>query len=124
MNGFYNVDFSGEGLSVEKVMAATEALWRVGVTSYLPTLVTSPMYLLHENLTCLAKALEYKEFAWSIPGFHLEGPYISPEYGCRGAHPPQFIQKPNVDEFVSLNKSSNQNIIQLSLAPECDGSLS
>jgi N-acetylglucosamine-6-phosphate deacetylase len=57
----------------------------------------------------------------SIPGFHLEGPYINPEDGFRGAHPKQFVKPPDWDEFMKLYEASGKNILQVTLAPEMEG---
>lgn len=84
INGFVGVDFSGPNLTVEKVRKATKALWREGVTSYFPTIITSEFSRIKENLAVLANAMEDPEIGSSILGFHLEGPYISPVDGFRG----------------------------------------
>jgi N-acetylglucosamine-6-phosphate deacetylase len=59
----------------------------------------------------------------SIPGFHLEGPYISIEEGYRGCHPVEFIRKPSWDEFSELQKASGGRIIQVTIAPETEGAM-
>ena len=41
INGYMGVDFSGPHLTVEGVKKATKALWKAGVTSYFPTIITS-----------------------------------------------------------------------------------
>ena len=86
INGYVGVDFSGPNLTVEDVIKATKALWKVGVTSYFPTVITQDISIIKKNLAILAKAKDDPEIGISIPGFHLEGPYISPKKGFRGAH--------------------------------------
>ena len=46
INGYANVDFSGNDLSADGVIDAAKAIWRDGVTTFLPTLITGS----HENL--------------------------------------------------------------------------
>ena len=86
INGYMGVDFSGPDLTIKDVEIATKALWKTGVTSYFPTIITSDIELIKRNFAVLAKARQNPEIGKSIPGFHLEGPYISPRAGFRGAH--------------------------------------
>lgn len=125
VNGFAGVSFSlgGSDLTEEGIEKATRELWETGVTSYLPTLTTNSREMMKENLKILAKSMENAEIQASIPGFHLEGPYINPEDGYRGAHPLQFVRLPDWEEFMDLYEASGQKIIQITLAPEMDGAL-
>lgn len=123
VNGFAGVSFSfgGSNLDVEGIEKATSELWKNGVTSYLPTLTTNSQEVLMKNFTIFARTLESDKLYGSIPGFHLEGPYINPEDGYRGAHPKQFVRLPDWDEFMELYKASGENILQITLAPEMEG---
>jgi N-acetylglucosamine-6-phosphate deacetylase len=124
INGFANVDFSGENLSVEDVVKAAEAIWRGGVTTFLPTLVTNSNDLLIKNFRILNKACKLNDLVnKSIPGFHLEGPYISPEEGFRGCHPIQYIHNPSWEEFLSFQDAAGGRIIQVTIAPEIEGAM-
>ena len=55
--------------------------------------------------------------------FHLEGPYISPIKGFRGAHLEKYIKKPNWKEFLELQKAANNHIKLITLAPELEGAI-
>ena len=123
VNGFVGVSFAlgGSDLTMEGIQKATKALWQYGVTSYLPTLTTHDQKVLENNLKILAKAKEDKSLLGSIPGFHIEGPYISPVDGFRGAHPLKHVRKPDWDEFMRLYEASNGNILQVGVAPEVEG---
>jgi N-acetylglucosamine-6-phosphate deacetylase len=123
VNGFMGVSFGlgGGDLSPEGVKKATKALWRYGVTTYLPTLTTNAQAILERNFEILAQAIKDPELLGSIAGFHLEGPYISPEDGYRGAHPVQHIRKPDWEEFMRLVNASGGNILQVGVAPEVEG---
>lgn len=125
VNGYVQVSFSFSGgeLTVEKVRKATEALWKEGVTTYFPTLTTSSHEVLVKNFKVLAEALKDPEISRSIPGFHLEGPYISPVDGYRGAHPKEWVRQPDWKEFIEYKQAANNKIIQVSLAPEIEGAL-
>lgn len=125
VNGFADVTFAlgGSELSLEGIQKATKALWEVGVTTYLPTLTTNEKRLLIKNLSLLNEAKHDPSLRGSIAGFHLEGPFISPEDGYRGAHPLQYVRKPDWDEFMGYYRAAGGNILQVTLAPEVEGAL-
>jgi N-acetylglucosamine-6-phosphate deacetylase len=50
INGYANVDFSGDNLSVDGIIVAAHAIWKEGVTSFLPTLITCSHEKLLKNL--------------------------------------------------------------------------
>ncbi|RTE52632.1 N-acetylglucosamine-6-phosphate deacetylase [Arenibacter aquaticus] len=123
INGYMGVDFSGPDLSVERVRKATKALWKAGVTSYLPTIITSDLARMKRNFAILAQAQKDPEIGKSIPGFHLEGPYISPVKGFRGAHLEKYIKNPDWEEFMELQEAANNGIRLITLAPELEGAI-
>jgi N-acetylglucosamine-6-phosphate deacetylase len=124
INGYANVDFSGNNFNHHDVIAATRAIWKDGVTTFLPTLITNS----HENLVKNFKILDAavnsdEQLRDSIPGFHLEGPYISPEEGFRGCHPAHHLRKPSWMEFSDYQAAAGGRIIQVTIAPEIDGAM-
>ncbi len=123
INGYVGVDFSGPDLTVEGVKKATKALWKAGVTSYFPTIITSDIERIKKNFAILAKAKNDPEIEKSIPGFHLEGPYISPIAGFRGAHLEKYIKAPDWEEFQEIQKAANNGIKIITVAPELEGAI-
>ncbi len=123
INGYVGVDFSGPDLTVAGVKKATKALWKAGVTSYYPTVITSDIKRIKTNFAILAKAKEDPEIGPSIPGFHLEGPYISPIAGFRGAHLEKYIKAPDWGEFQELQNAAKGGIKLITLAPELEGAI-
>ena len=123
INGYVSVSFTDDGLTVEGIRKATQGLWKTGVTTYLPTLVTSSHERLMKNFAVLVSALEDEEIAKSIPGFHLEGPYISPLDGFRGAHTKEWVRKPDWQEFTELYDAADKKILQVTVAPEIEGAI-
>jgi N-acetylglucosamine-6-phosphate deacetylase len=124
INGYAGIDFTGGSLTSDDVIKAAKAILKEGVTTFFPTLITSGHRRLAGNLNTLNKALEQDEsLGFSVPGFHLEGPYISPEDGFRGCHPKEHIRKPSIEEFRELQAASGNNIIQVTLAPEIEGAM-
>jgi len=132
VNGHSSVSFSldaGNGLqskaelSKEDVKTVTKALWAEGVTTYFPAITTNSHEQMLKNIRILRDAMEDPELMGSIPGIHIEGPYISPEDGYRGAHPKNFIRKPDWNEFNELLEAANGKILLVTLAPEIEGAI-
>ena len=125
VNGFAGVSFTfgGGDLTEEGVKKATAELWKTGVTTYIPTLTTNSHELLLKNFSVLAGVIDDPGLLGSIPGFHLEGPFISPVDGFRGAHPLRFVRPPDWEEFLELNKAAGNRIIQVTVAPETEGAM-
>lgn len=123
LEGAENTPASDRGLTVSDVRKVTEGLWEEGVTTYFPTLTTNSQDLLLKNFGILAKAMDDPSLLGSIPGFHLEGPYISAVDGYRGAHPLEFVRKPDWNEFLEIYKASEEKILLITVAPEIEGTL-
>jgi N-acetylglucosamine-6-phosphate deacetylase len=131
INGYLSISFSLEGaenttassgqLSVADVKKITEALWEEGVTTYFPTLTTNSQELLLRNISILKLAMDDPSLLGSITGFHLEGPYISTVDGYRGAHPKEFVRKPDWNEFLEIYKASGEKVLLVTVAPETEG---
>ncbi|MBT3385530.1 MAG: N-acetylglucosamine-6-phosphate deacetylase [Prolixibacteraceae bacterium] len=125
INGFADVSFSfgGGELTQDGVRKATQALWERGVTSYLPTLTTNSREVLTKNFAVLAKAKDDVSLLGSIPGYHLEGPYISPFDGFRGAHSKRFVREPDWNEFMEFYEAAGKDILTVTVAPEIEGAM-
>jgi N-acetylglucosamine-6-phosphate deacetylase len=57
-----------------------------------------------------------------IVGYHIEGPWLNPEPGYRGAHPPAPMHAPSLSEFERLQSAAGGRIKLITLAPEWPGS--
>ena len=124
-NGYGGVDFNHPDVTPEEVCRGIRAMWREGCTHVLPTLITASPERLKHLFGVLNKALELdREVAASVPGFHLEGPFISPIDGARGAHPLAHVVPANEVTWRALQKSAAGRIALLTLAPEVPGALS
>lgn len=124
VNGYAGVDFSGNELTVADIVKATTSLWKTGVTTFVPTLITNSTANLLRNFKIFAEAMSHEEVALSVPGFHLEGPWISSKEGFRGCHPTAYISMPDLDLFQNLQAAAGGKIVQVTLAPELPGALS
>jgi N-acetylglucosamine-6-phosphate deacetylase len=123
VNGFAGVDFSDPGLEPENAISVLPHLWRTGVTSLCPTLITNSRAALVRNFRVLEEARRADErFARSVPCYHLEGPYLSPG-GARGVHDPARMRPPDWKEFLELQQAAGGRIGIVTLAPELPGAL-
>lgn len=123
INGFGGIEFNDRELTAEKVRQVALSQDRFGVTSLLATCTTDSHEVLQHALSTIARAIrELPEVAARIPGIHLEGPFISPDDGPRGAHPQRHVRPPDWDEFCTLQEAAAGRIKLLTISPEYDNS--
>ena len=118
VNGFAGVDFNAPDLRTEHVNVALDRMRAVGVTRVLPTLVTSSFDGFAASAAVLAAMSDP-----AIAGIHMEGPYISPDDGARGAHPRPFTRTASTDDFDRRQDAARGRIVLVTLAPEVPGAL-
>ena len=124
INGYASISFNEEGLTAEKIHEITRVLWKEGVTTFFPTIITNPPDLVRNNLTMLHQVIVADpELDHTMPGFFLEGPYISREDGFRGVHQKAWVRPPDWNEFMSFYQAAGGRIIQIGLAPEKEGAI-
>ncbi len=87
MNGFAGVDYNSAASSHEEIARSIRAQFASGVTRFFPTVITGSPENMAGALRNLASAKEPIAEGPAMEAFHLEGPYISPDDGPRGAHP-------------------------------------
>src|SRR5436305_15060434 len=87
VNGFAGVDYWSPASAHEDIARSIRAMHATGVTRFYPTVITGSPEDMRRALATLAAARRAIPEGISIAGFHVEGPYISPEDGPRGAHP-------------------------------------
>jgi N-acetylglucosamine-6-phosphate deacetylase len=124
INGCDGFSFNSVELTADSVRHVVQTCRRHGIAGLLPTLVTNAHDSLVHGFRTLRRACdENAEIARAVPGFHLEGPYISPEDGPRGAHPRLHVRAPDWDEFRRFQDAAGGRIRLVTLAPEHDGAL-
>ena len=123
VNGYLGLEFSFPELTTDDMVRVVNALYKKGITSFLPTVITASHESLINSFTNLARAREHTDIAGSVPGYHLEGPYITPEDGYRGVHSLKDVRKPDWDEFQKLNEAAEGRILQVTIAPEIEGAV-
>jgi N-acetylglucosamine-6-phosphate deacetylase len=124
INGCDGYSFNSPALTIDQVHHVIATCRRHGIAQLCPTLVTAPFAALAHGLTTLRQACEADaDLARAIVGIHVEGPYISPEDGPRGAHPRQHVRPPSWDEFRRLQDAAAGRIRLMTLAPELPGAI-
>ncbi len=84
INGCDQISFNSPNLTVENIRHVAAACRSHGIAQFFPTLVTNSFEAIAHGFATLAKACDSDpKLARALPGFHLEGPYISAEDGPR-----------------------------------------
>jgi N-acetylglucosamine-6-phosphate deacetylase len=113
VNGVGDADFTADPRSIHRGAAS---LPRHGVTSFLPTIVTSSPGTVEGALAALADA---DDRVGAVPlGLHVEGPFVSPHR--LGAHDPALRRDPDTDE---IRRWLSGGVRMVTLAPELPGGL-
>lgn len=122
VNGYAGLDCNAPPLADDLVARLTRALWREGVTTYLPTVITNSDESIMASLRAIARARTADPLlAATVAGVHLEGPFISPEDGPRGAHDRAWVRPPDWDRFRHWQAAAGDAIRLVTLAPEWPG---
>jgi N-acetylglucosamine-6-phosphate deacetylase len=123
LNGYGGTDFNDANTSVEQIAGVVRPLWRTGVTAFCPTVITGSEPHITQCIRNLVGAADQAPaFARAMKGIHVEGPFISPEDGPRGAHPRAHVRPPDWDEFRRWQDAAGGRIRLLTLSPEWPGS--
>lgn len=121
INGFSGIDLNHPSITPEDVHVITRKLWAEGTTTYLPTVITNSDKNIENIVGAIAHACGADQLtAASIAGIHLEGPFISPEDGPRGAHGRAFVKAPDWKLFQHWQHAANGRIRVITLSPEWD----
>ncbi len=124
INGGKGISFNSEYLTIDGVRQVVDLCQRHGIGGFCATLVTNSVPALTHGMSTVRRARDVdKVIAKAIPAIHLEGPYISPEDGPRGAHPIQHVRAPDWDEFQRLQDAAGGLIRMVTLAPELPGAI-
>ena len=124
INGYKGYDFNDKPLNLEEWEAVVKELLDVGVTTLYPTIITNSVEELATIFENNMEVLEKNQLLQSvIRGFHLEGPYLSPIDGPRGAHNKDYIKAPSWEEFCHLQEKAKGKIKIITLSPEWDESV-
>lgn len=116
IHGYMNHDVMDNEAEGIKVMS--EGLLSCGVTSFLPTTLTSS----RELLTKVAKTIgeSHQEVTGAkIQGIYFEGPFFTEKY--KGAQNSGYFSDPSIEVFNEWQEASGGLIKKIALAPEREG---
>ena len=123
VNGFAGVDFQDPRMTAAGLRRACRALKRHHTHRFLLTLTTDTIAALEEKFAHVESLRRNDPLAREmVPGYHLEGPFMSPEPGYCGAHFARIMRPPNLREFERLQNAAGGNIRLVTIAPEWPGS--
>src|ERR1051326_1839713 len=118
VNGFAGVDYNRRDTPHEEIARSLDAQFAQGVARLYPTVITGAPEEMCACLHNLAGARESLPQGAAMDGFHVEGPFISPHDGPRGAHPRQWVRPPDVEEFRRWQGAARGAIRIVMLSPE------
>jgi N-acetylglucosamine-6-phosphate deacetylase len=116
VNGTGPVDFASA--PVEQIVHAVDALVARGTTGVLLTICSAPLDTYAVMLERAARARVARPDA--VLGVHLEGPFLG---GAPGAHPPEVLQRADLDFLRDLGDTFGDLVRIVTLAPEADPDL-
>lgn len=122
INGHGGFDFNRVPMGEETLAKAVRLLWREGVTSFCPTVITNEVAVIERGMREIAAACERDgEVGRAVAGVHLEGPFISAEDGPRGAHERRFVRAPDFELFQRWQEAAGGRIRIVTMSPEWPG---
>lgn len=121
VNGAFGVDFCDENLTEKDFLQCVDRVLATGCTRFLPTMPTAAWDIYQRNLTLMNATIDAHGLRYQLPGFHLEGPFISRVPGYVGAHHPDYVRAPNIDDLKRLNDLAGGHIAILTVAAEIPG---
>jgi N-acetylglucosamine-6-phosphate deacetylase len=124
VNGYMGKDINDtESTCPEDLKVITDMFRELGITFWVPTIVTNSQESIIALLRNIQAACEeFPEVRGSIPGIHIEGPYISSEHGPRGAHSRKYVRKPSIEEYREWQEACGNMIRIVTLGADYDNS--
>lgn len=128
INGYAGFDFNGPASSwtAAQLHEIREALARRGVCGALITLMTDAPESMLARAKRFAELIEADaQLAAMFPTLHIEGPFLSPDDGPRGAHPLQHCICPaDAPDLVErMRDASGGRVAIVTVAPELPGAI-
>ena len=115
-NGGFGDDFTDDPYTIWRV---AEKLPRYGVTSFLPTIITSPLEKIAAGQAIVTGG-QPAGFNGARPlGLHVEGPFLNP--AKKGAHNPNYLRAPDAAAVAGWSPATGIRLV--TMAPELPGAL-
>lgn len=123
INGFGGIDFQAAQVTRTEMEHAVAVMRKHGLAGIFLTLITDEIDAHCRRLENFERLrTESPAIAEMIVGYHIEGPWLSPEPGYRGAHPADPMHAPSLAEFARLQAAANGRVRLITIAPEWPGS--
>ncbi|MCI5955864.1 MAG: N-acetylglucosamine-6-phosphate deacetylase [Clostridiales bacterium] len=125
--GFIDIHTHGAGGhdfmdgTAEAIVEAARTHLKHGVTSLLPTTLTSSDEDLFKTIDCFREAKRVTERMPHLMGLHLEGPYFC--QAEKGAQDSRYLRVPQPEHYMRILEHAQGCIARWSLAPELPGAL-
>ncbi|WAH99273.1 N-acetylglucosamine-6-phosphate deacetylase [Arthrobacter sp. MMS18-M83] len=99
VNGYGGLDINAADITPQTVISMTAELAKLGVTTWVPTIVTASEEAITGALEQIGRACQIDPTTRAaIPCVHVEGPFISDQDGPRGVHNPDFVRPLDAQE--------------------------
>lgn len=118
VNGFAGVDYNSPSAPHHEISRSIRLMFATGVTRFYPTIITGGPDDIVGALRNLASAKESIAEGPAMEGYHVEGPFISPEDGPRGAHPQRWARRPDLEEYRRWQDAARGEVKLITISPE------
>lgn len=124
VNGYMGIDYSGDDLSEDGILYLINKLSLSGTLKHVPTIITNSEERITKNLKIISAACKKNPIIRdAIVGIHIEGPFISPKDGPRGAHDPLYVRELDIEEVKRWQRAAEGLIKIVTIAPEKKGAV-
>lgn len=120
VNGFAGVDYCSSATPAEEIGRSIDVIHSSGTSLFFPTVITNSPEEMVGALRNLAAAKGSLSNGAAMEGFHVEGPFISPKDGPRGAHPQRWVSRPDIALYRKMQEAAQGQIKLFTLSPEWD----
>lgn len=124
INGYLGSDVNDDNVDADVIVALTHKMLALGLTTFLPTVITASEEKILRALRAIAEARRASPLvARVVPFVHVEGPFISPDDGPRGAHPREHVRPTSLPEFARWQAACGDLVGMVTVSPHNDGAL-
>ncbi|HZC42874.1 MAG TPA: amidohydrolase family protein [Acidobacteriaceae bacterium] len=124
VNGYLGNDVNGDDVEPDVIVALTQKMFALGVTTFLPTIITASEGKIIRALQAIAEARRAdSRVAHAIPFAHVEGPFISSNDGPRGAHDRDHVRPADLAEFERWQAACDGLVGMVTVSPHDDTAL-
>lgn len=119
VNGYGGFDYNEKQADPLSLSSISHQLYKEGVTTHFPTIITNSSEQITQLIKQVVELRGKDELSkLSIEGLHIEGPFISPADGPRGAHPKEFACAPDWGLVLQWQEAAEGLIKLITLSPE------